>query len=530
MSRKIVRDGSRGPGSASSLRVNPWRLLVVDDEPDIISLTRISLSDFHFDGRPLEIVQAASGFQAQQLLTLDGAFAVVLIDVVMESPDAGLLLVEFIRNHLQNRTMRLIIRTGQPGFAPEKRVIDAYDIDDYKEKTELTAWKLYTTVRTAIKSYRDLTAIAANRRGLERILEGSPDLYRYRSLERFFQGVLQQVGGLLPGNGHGFVVGTFEDLSALFASPSAEDGPWIQEAQQIRSGLGRYAADPALWQEPLARAVAALRLREDDPRWTVDETGHLVLPLTAHGQVFGVVYLELQRPLSSSDQQILSVFALQCGSALENFQLLTRLEQARESLAAARRHALHMLAVASEYKDQETGNHVQRIEHYSRAIAESMGLPAEECAAIGDASVLHDLGKIAIPDLILQKPGRLTEEEWVIMRTHSEWGARILGEAPWFQMASQIALFHHEQWDGNGYPNGLRGEAIPLSARVVAVADCFDALVCTRPYKAPWPIQEAVAEIRQQSGLRFDPTVVAAFLKVYDSGRLETIRAELGRY
>ena len=361
MTKKIIRSGGKSTQAAVGA-VNPWRVLVVDDDPDILALTRISLSDFHFDGRSLEIVQAASAAQARQVLAEGEGFAAALIDVVMETPDAGLQLVEHIRTVLRDGSIRLIIRTGQPGSAPERTVIDQYDIDDYKEKTELTAWKLYTTVRTALKSYRDLKSI----------------------------------------------------------------------------------------------------------------------------------------------------------------------EESRDMLAAARRHAIDMLAVASEYKDQETGNHIQRIAHYTRAIAETLGLPTEECETIAEASILHDLGKISIPDAILQKPGRLTGEEFAIISTHCAMGARILGDAPGFELARQIALCHHEKWDGSGYPSGLKGEAIPLPARIVSVADVFDALAVERPYKKPWPIEAALAEIEKQAGRQFDSQVVQAFLEVHRSGRLQTIQVALG--
>ncbi|MEO5355530.1 MAG: HD domain-containing protein, partial [Magnetococcus sp. XQGC-1] len=241
---------------------------------------------------------------------------------------------------------------------------------------------------------------------------------------------------------------------------------------------------------------------------TADDQGNVIAPLVAGGRLFGVAYLELNRPLSASDQQFLDLFALQCGAALENFQLFRQVEDAKDLVEAARHHAIYMLAVASEYKDQETGNHIQRISHYTRAIAEMLGWPVAECEAVAEASVLHDMGKMGIPDAVLQKPGRLTEEEFAIIRTHCSLGARILGEAPGFQLAHQIALYHHEKWNGTGYPAGLQGEAIPISARIVAVADVFDALVSERPYKKPWSVEAALAEIEASAGKHFDPDTI----------------------
>ncbi|MEO5350632.1 MAG: DUF3369 domain-containing protein [Magnetococcus sp. YQC-3] len=527
MIKKIVRDGSRAAKTGTSTTLNPWRILVVDDEPDMLSLTRISLDGFNFDGRPLEIVTAGSGSQARQLLAEGNRFAVAFIDVVMETPDAGLQLVNYIRKDLQDHAIRLIIRTGQPGLAPEKKVIDEYDIDDYKEKTELTAWKLYTTLRTTLKSYRDLMAIEYNRLGLSRILDGAPELYRHRSLEQFFQGVLYQMSGLLPSNHHSFLIETGRDLSALFACPVEKGEQPSLAAVQVRCGLGRYADNSPEREHALRQCMETL-LAQTSYSVTADDQGNVIAPLVAGGRLFGVAYLELNRPLSASDQQFLDLFALQCGAALENFQLFRQVEDAKDLVEAARHHAIYMLAVASEYKDQETGNHIQRISHYTRAIAEMLGWPVAECEAVAEASVLHDMGKMGIPDAVLQKPGRLTEEEFAIIRTHCSLGARILGEAPGFQLAHQIALYHHEKWNGTGYPAGLQGEAIPISARIVAVADVFDALVSERPYKKPWSVEAALAEIEASAGKHFDPEIVRAFLSIHASGRLEEIRSGLG--
>jgi CheY-like chemotaxis protein len=175
-----------------------WKLLVVDDEPDIRTLTRLNLKDFRFAERELDILEAGSAEEAKQLFAAHPDIAMALIDVVMETDDAGLRLVEVIRRDLKNLMVRLIVRTGQPGLAPERFVIDHYDIDDYKDKTELTATRLYTSVRAAIKSFRDLRTIDLNRQGLSRVLQAAPDIYRIsnRSLNQFFQGVLTQIIGL----------------------------------------------------------------------------------------------------------------------------------------------------------------------------------------------------------------------------------------------------------------------------------------------------------------------------------------------
>lgn len=176
--------------------------------------------------------------------------------------------------------------------------------------------------------------------------------------------------------------------------------------------------------------------------------------------------------------------------------------------------ALERLALAVEYREDPTGQHPLRVGRLSADLAAALGLPADRIDLLRLASPLHDVGKIAVPDDILLKPGLLTTEEFEVMRQHAVVGGRILagGRSPLFLMAEQIALTHHENWDGTGYPDGLPGEDIPLVGRVVAVADVFDAMTHARTYKPAWGVARAVEEIRTQSGRKFDPAVVAALL------------------
>jgi two-component system, response regulator RpfG len=187
--------------------------------------------------------------------------------------------------------------------------------------------------------------------------------------------------------------------------------------------------------------------------------------------------------------------------------------QATREVRTRERETLMKLAKAGEYRDQETGNHIIRMSKYARLIAEELKLTAMECDEIEAASPMHDIGKIAIPDLILLKPGRHTPEEQEIMRRHPQIGYEILANSPsrYLQMGAVIALGHHEKYNGTGYPQGLAGEDIPLSARIVAVGDVFDALTSNRPYKKAWSFQDALNFVQSESGKHFDPACVRAF-------------------
>lgn len=185
-------------------------------------------------------------------------------------------------------------------------------------------------------------------------------------------------------------------------------------------------------------------------------------------------------------------------------------------LSIARREALEALARAAEFRDDETGQHTKRVGELSALIAEDLGLSIDFVDAIRLAAPLHDVGKIAVPDAVLLKPAKLDQNELELMRRHTIIGERVFArtKSPLMVLAQSIAKNHHEWWDGSGYPAGLAGEAIPLEARIVAVADVFDALVHARPYKPAWSLSEAVAEIERCSGTHFDPKVVESFQRV----------------
>jgi len=188
-----------------------------------------------------------------------------------------------------------------------------------------------------------------------------------------------------------------------------------------------------------------------------------------------------------------------------------------QELEKSQKAAIYMLGEAGHYNDTDTGNHIWRIAAYSRALAEAAGWPEQMLDLLEFAAPMHDTGKIATPDNILKAPRKLTPEEWVVMKQHSEAGYNILrkSDAPLFRMAAEIARYHHEKWDGSGYPFGLSGEAIPESARIVAIADAYDALTMKRAYKEPWSIEDSMAEIIGKSGSQFDPRLVNLFEKVF---------------
>lgn len=504
---KIIRTppaplGSLAP-SASLSPADSWPVLVVDDDLDILAITRLALKDCHFSGRPIRLYFAQSAKEALELYQQVPEIALALIDVVMETDDAGLKLVQTIRNDLKNHTIRLIIRTGQPGHAPERMVIDTYDIDDYKDKTELTASKLYTTVRSALKSFRDLKMLQQSRRGLEMVLRAAPGMYLHPvdQPDQFFFDALGQIIRLCESTCTSLEPASNKQKNIIGFIAALN----TRETLEIRARWKWDEEDDAKL-KVLTEELA--KIKSDRAGLVILAEGQVMLPLLVHHNILGIIYLKNIKNISENERSLLEVYAVQCAGAMENLRLY-------EALAAANRNAMRMLAVAAEFKDTETGDHVKRLARQTVETALELGFSQETAQEMGRASVMHDIGKIGVPDAVLLKPGQLTKDEFEIIKTHPGIGASILAEDNNFKMALDVALSHHERWDGTGYPMGLKGEEIPLPARIVAVVDVFDALISVRPYKKAWSVTDALEEIKRGSGTHFDPQVVEAFLRTH---------------
>jgi putative two-component system response regulator len=220
----------------------------------------------------------------------------------------------------------------------------------------------------------------------------------------------------------------------------------------------------------------------------------------------------LSKPLDTSE--VLLRISNLLRARFQNTVLEAMVDERTKELAHAHFKTIQRLALASEYRDDATGMHTRRVGVISMLIAEGAGMPEWQVKLIEQTSPLHDIGKIAVSDTILLKPGKLTAMEYETMKKHTTVGANILSGSTsmWLQMAETIVLSHHERWDGTGYPMGFSGETIPIFGRIVAIADVFDGLTHVRPYKQAWPVKDAIAEIVSQSGTQFDPDLVTVFL------------------
>lgn len=304
-------------------------------------------------------------------------------------------------------------------------------------------------------------------------------------------------------------VAVFGDLKASGAS--ADPLAALGAGRAVRGVL------PGNGSEPVAVEMRGARLGGAPP-----DNGWLVVTVcdlsdrNRHERDLHERYQDIAR---LSDTVLEQALALKSANA----RLEEKVRQRTAALHEANMEAIYMLAVAAEAKDDDTGQHVRRIEGYSRRLARACGLADGEIEQIGYSAILHDVGKIHIPDAILKKEGPLTPAERAIMQSHTLVGERILSDKPFFQLARQIARSHHENWDGSGYPDGTRGNDTPLPARIVHLVDVFDALTSARVYKNAWTAEQAMAAVFRQRKTAFDPQLVETFARLFERGALHDL-------
>ena len=492
----------------------PWKVLIVDDEEGVHRVTRLVLKNVTFDNRPIQLLEARTAAEAKKLCEEHGTdIALALVDVVMETDDAGLKLVQIIREEHDNFMTRVVLRTGQPGQAPEEQVIQDYDINDYKDKTELTGTKLKTLLYSSLRSYRDILTIDRQRKSLETVIHAIGQINQVNSLSLLASAILNQLITLLnfePDSIYCCTRRIYLDsthFNVLAATGALE--PLLKHTHadpDVNSAMTLYHEDDL---PPELRQVFQRALLEKQSIHTPH--GYIAY----HSGISGTEsLLYIKHKNDAIDEHAKHLLEIFSADVIATYHTLLLKEEVQDTQA----ELIYILGEAVEKRSKETGGHVKRVAEISALLAQAHGSNPMYVDNIRLASPLHDLGKIAIPDAILNKPGPLEDDEWRIMQSHAGIGELMLSrsERPIFQLASHIAGSHHEKWDGSGYPRGLEKEQIPLSGRITAVADVFDALNSKRCYKESWPLEETLAHIEAESGKHFDPQIVALFQKNLD--------------
>ena len=480
-----------------------WNILIVDDDEDIHNVTKMALASFTFNQKKCNFISAFSASEAQEILKTTSNIALALVDVVMETEDAGLNLVNFIRNELNNHLIRIILRTGQPGQAPEERVIHDYDINDYKSKNELTTQKLYTSVLTGLRSYRDLLALEKNRQGLRSVIDSTDTIEKMSSMDLFLSAILEQLIALL----HLDHYESSPDMASFIAL--IKDNKFHKIA-----GYGTYKdITKEAFEEETEGAIRPLiqEVLKTEEDLHVGNHCFLFKPSSLEYHGF-ILYMEVNNIIDEMDRDLIRLFLDKATTAYENAILSHEIDDSQKEM-------IFTLSEIAEHRSNETGKHVKRVALYSKILAQAYGLSPFDIDTIYSASPMHDIGKMAIPDNILCKPGRLTDEEMSVMKNHAAIGYDMLKSSKrhTLQMSAVIANEHHEKYDGSGYPQGLKGEDIHIFARIVALADVFDALGSRRSYKSPWEMDEILDFIKKEKGKHFDPKLIELFFENIDA-------------
>jgi len=476
-----------------------WNVLIVDDEPEIHVLTKTVLKGVVFEDKPINFLSSYDAPGTKEILAGDTNIALVLMDVVMEEPQTGLDLVRHIRDDLNNRLTRIIMRTGQPGEAPERKIIAEYEINDYKEKVDLTSNRLFTSVVKSIRNYRDLKTIKdineeleKSREGLTRMLRTSSGLFGLRSLESFHSELVKEAAVMMGRYGSMMLTG---------------------------AGLDTIVRAEGTWKDSIGAPVSDIVPR-DVLKTVPDEFGSSTI-LLKEGFLFGrltsvqgpVLYLisGVKQSPDDGELRLLEIFLGNANIVYNNLSL-------EADFQATQSEMIGLLGDVIENRSQELQGHVSRVSEYAVFLARKAGISEEDLMVLKDAVPMHDIGKIGIVDAILQKPGPLTTEEFETMKGHTTIGYEILrfSSRKLFQMAAIISREHHERWDGKGYPNGLASEEIHQLGRITCIVDVFDALSSDRVYRKAWDFEKTVRFIRDGRGTQFDPELVDLFLEEPD--------------
>ncbi len=467
-----------------------WRILIVDDEPEIHQVTKVALGTFAFEKRPLSFLHAYSGKEACELMKKEDDVAMILLDVVMEHDHAGLEAAKYIRDQLKNRDVRIVLRTGQPGQAPEDKVVEDYDINDYKDKTELTTQKLKTLLRSGLRSYRDICALERSKVGLEEVIKASKDIFAKQvHLDVFAAQVAQQLQQIINSN---------------YKQDMIESCEYYRIVDHYLENL----KDDGISQE-ITQCVPQVQEAIKNKHHVFDDE-HLIV--YCHNERIPLLFhLRTKTPLDPIEQHMINIFSGNIVIALDNIRL-------NEVIEDNQREIMYRIGEIVETRSKESGLHVKRVALYTELLCELLGMDEDVIEEIKRASPLHDIGKVGIPDAVLNKPAKLDATEWEIMKTHTQLGHDMLQDSSLklLKIGARIAISHHERWDGQGYPHGLSGENIPIEGRVVALADVFDALGSDRCYKKAWPLDKIMTLFKDERGKHFDPQLVDLMLSNMD--------------
>ena len=473
-----------------------FSILTLDDDPIMTSTIQayFQRSGYHVD------VENDPNQAIERIRT--GHYDILLLDFLM-SPICGDQVVEQVRQF--NQDIFIILLTGHKSMAPPIKTIRALDIQGYYEKSDRFD-QLELLVESCAKSIRQMRTIQNYKDGLSSILDSLPAIHSLQSMDSIADSILKTAYSLLPCTSAALLL----DEGHSRAS-AVDDTPRRFVARAIGESLTPISSEEV---SALLETLAGKSSLVTDRR--------VLLPLLDSAQQpLGLLAMELRDPPGYGQVQLMEIFARQASSALSNFFLHgllqsknVELDQAYRQLRDSYMEVVSAMRRVVDAKDIYTRGHSDRVSYYAVAIARQLGRDSTYCEQLRIAGLFHDVGKLSIPDEILLKNGKLTDEEYEIIKSHPRNGVDILSALSQFRPILPGVLSHHERFDGFGYPDGLQGADIPEMARIIAVADSFDAMTSDRQYRKSLGILQAMEELVRCRGSQFDPQVVDAFLEL----------------
>lgn len=487
-----------------------WNVLIVDNNSCVHRMIKELNKNRRFENKKINFLSAYSKEEAKKILDKNNNIGLIILDAFLSGSDLGLGLVKYIRKDIKNVDMRIVIMTDNSSDILEEEIVLNYDINGYGDKSGLFFGKSSTIILSALRGYRDIRRLKINREAMESVVKSMSEIHNESGLNSFLINSLCRLSSVINQCvGVGKYNCSIDSLAAVK----------IENSNKFRivgaRGKYKYKIDKTI-AESVDREtyIKANNIyingdnKEGDHKLFNDS--YIAKYKSSSGDE-AIIIIENNRNREHVDVELLNVFHKSISASYDNLCLNIEIEETQKEI-------LYILAEVTEARSEVTGFHVKRVSKYCKILAKEYGLTQREVILLTYAAPIHDIGKVAVPDSILLKPGKLTKEEFDIVKTHTTIGYNLLKNSnrDILKTAAIVAHEHHERYDGTGYPRGLKGDDIHIFGRIAAVADVFDALGSARVYKKAWDTKRILNYFKEERGKQFDPVLVDILFKNLD--------------